>query len=689
MLEAEDIMPAPPTAQTRRGDLDGLRAVAVLLVVANHLTASPMGGFIGVDVFYVLSGFLISGILIREYQRTGSISFQHFYIRRVKRILPVATLVLLVTVAVAFLIWFPARANQTVLDALAALFFVSNWHFVRLGTDYLQATGPVSPLQHYWSLAVEEQFYVVWPIALLVVASLATRRGTKIMRPLLWFMAAATAFSFAWSLYSSSASPEFAYFDTISRVWELGLGAIAALLLPFARISQAIGRLLGYAGVLLIVVGALVITPEWSFPGPWAAVPVAGSLLILVGGAQGRGIVVLDNAVARYIGRISYSLYLWHFPVIVFLHSVDPTHSVVTGLVGVLLMLALSMLSYHFLEMPIINSSWLKSHTSARRSRQLVGAIAVGIFVLGMSAMQLRGPYTLVAAKGDSAPAAATQADIAAGWDSERELSSRVRASLASNAWPNIDLEDIDRSLATPGMNTQVGCRNDISSDDRLVCERGSSEAGAQTAVVVGDSVAVSWIPAIVQALPGWRILGFGYAACPAVLAPVGDGERGTDCADAQQQMVDFVTEENPDLVLTSSAQSSLENLTSGAKEASAVQEWQAGVEEFSREVQAGGAEVAVIGEPPAGVNPQECLTRVTGPLACTSVLSDATKVKADVEEEAAAKTGAQYVDVLDWFCAEGSCPMLIDDTVLRYDGAHLTNDASASFGRVLAEALQ
>ncbi|PPF34313.1 acyltransferase family protein [Pseudoclavibacter sp. AY1H1] len=683
-------MTAPPTAHTRRGDLNGLRAVAVLLVVANHLTVSPVGGFIGVDVFYVLSGFLISGILIREYQRTGSISFQHFYIRRVKRILPVATLVLLVTVAVAFLVWFPTRANQTVLDALAALFFVSNWHFVRLGTDYLQATGPVSPLQHYWSLAVEEQFYVVWPIALLMVASLATKRGRKIVRPLLWFMVAATALSFAWALYSSRAMPEFAYFDTISRVWELGLGAIAALLLPFAKISHGVGRLLAYAGVTLIVVGAFVITPEWPFPGPWAVVPVAGSLLILAGGAQGRGIVLLDNAVARYIGRISYSLYLWHFPVIVFLHSVDSANSVVMGIAAVFMMFGLSILSYHFIELPIINSSWLKSHTSARRSRQLIGAIAVGVFVLGMSAVQLRGPYSLVAAGGDSSTGASVaEATIAPGWDSAAALSARVDESLRTNTWPEIDLGSLDESLATPGMDTEVGCRNSVSSSEALVCERAASGGETRTAVVVVDSVAISWIPAVEQALPGWRVLGFGYAACPAVLAPVGSGERGEQCAAAQQRMLDFVAAEAPDLVLTSSAQSSLAGLSSGARADAALDEWQLGVEAFTTEAAASGAQVVVIGNPPAGLNPQECVTRATGPLACTSSLQESTLAKAQAEASAVDAAGGRYVDVIDWFCSHGSCPMLIDDTVLRYDGAHLTNDASASFGRVLAESLQ
>ena len=154
--------PAKHTPKPRfRPDIQGLRAVAVLAVVANHLFGFPAGGFIGVDVFFVISGFLITGQLFREHHKQGRISFADFYRRRVRRIFPISTVVIIVTVAASFVIYLTARAQTVAVDGIWALFFAGNWHFAFLGTDYWANTGSISPLQHYWSLAVEEQFYLV------------------------------------------------------------------------------------------------------------------------------------------------------------------------------------------------------------------------------------------------------------------------------------------------------------------------------------------------------------------------------------------------------------------------------------------------------------------------------------------------------------------------------------------------
>ena len=215
-----------------RDDIQGLRAIAVLTVIASHAGVPFLpGGFVGVDVFFVISGFLISQLLFREVEKSGRVSIPRFYARRARRILPAATLVTLATI-LASAIWLSAVDLLAVAkDALWAVFFAANIHFAAVGTDYFAQEDPPSPLQHYWSLSVEEQFYLVWPALLLLLVLLARRRGGGgLPRPLvLGVLVLITASSFAWSVVSTGNDPLAAYFSTLARAWELGLGALTAL----------------------------------------------------------------------------------------------------------------------------------------------------------------------------------------------------------------------------------------------------------------------------------------------------------------------------------------------------------------------------------------------------------------------------------------------------------------------------
>lgn len=668
----------------RRGDLDGLRAVAVLAVVVNHFFEWPLGGFIGVDVFYVLSGFLITGILVREFGRTGWISFQHFYIRRVKRILPAALLVLAATVAVAHLVWYPTQARQVLLDGVAGLLFASNWHFIRLRTDYLAADGPVSPVQHFWSLAVEEQFYIVWPLLILGVAVWALKRQRSRSRHLAAWMVAVAVLSFAWSLGTSFFLREFAYFDTVSRVWELAAGAILAVTIHRLRLSEIVARSLAWSGLILIVVGAFVVLPSWPFPGPWALVPVVGSLLIIAGGHQQRGIVVLTNPVSQYVGRISYSLYLWHFPVIVFANALFPGHAISTTLAAIIVAFGLSALSYRYVEVPVIRSAWLRGHVHARRRMQVIGALAVGALVIAVSAVQLVGPFAVVSSQ-RPIPSAVADIAIDPAWVSEQALAAATEAAADSTSWPAVDLASVDDGLAVPAMNTSTGCRNSFMSDaEPKRCEFDVTSPEG-TVLVIGDSVGVSWLPAVVAALPTWNVVGLGFADCPAIPVRVDSGTRADRCASAQETMMDEVRTLQPDLVITSNSQRHIEQLESGASGQEAELEWQDAVARFVGAARETGASVAILSNPPSAVDPAACLTRFAAPSACAKSVDATFERKSAAERAGAAATNATFVDVSGWLCdAERVCPMVIGTTVVRYDGAHLTAAASANLGGIL-----
>ncbi|WP_447644027.1 acyltransferase family protein [Nocardioides zeae] len=343
-----------------RNDVQGLRALAVVAVVAHHLAGRPAGGFVGVDVFFVLSGFLITGLLLREHERTGTVSFRSFYGRRARRLLPGALLVLAVTVAASGAVLGAARARETAVDAAWALVFAGNWHAAAEAVDYFRADGPVSPLQHFWSLAVEEQFYVVWPALLAVVLGVAVRRTSPggARRTLGAAVAVLAAASLAWALHTTATAPAAAYFSTAARAWELAAGALLAVGAgACTRLPDRLRPLLAWAGLACIVASVAWVAPTTAFPAPGALLPVLGTLAVLAAGThadpehQQRWLWPLTNPASRYVGDLSYALYLWHLPVIVLgVPLVGATAPALAGLA--LATLGLAAASYHLVEDP-------------------------------------------------------------------------------------------------------------------------------------------------------------------------------------------------------------------------------------------------------------------------------------------------------------------------------------------------
>ena len=262
-----------------RQDIQGLRALAVLLVVLDHAKIGPFhGGFIGVDVFFVISGFLITGLLVSEAERTGRVSLLGFYARRARRILPAATLVIVATVGVGIYFLSAVEANGAIEDALWATFFAANFKLARDGTDYFQNDTPPSPLQHYWSLAVEEQFYVVWPLLVLLLCLYAAWRarrsaGQRSLGPRVRDLGVSplvviVGISFAYSVSYSTTDPVAAYFSPFTRAWELGIGALVACLSTrLILLKPAVQALLSWGGLAAVVVAALVFDAHHRLPG--------------------------------------------------------------------------------------------------------------------------------------------------------------------------------------------------------------------------------------------------------------------------------------------------------------------------------------------------------------------------------------------------------------------------------------
>src|SRR3954447_1369415 len=383
-----------------RQDIQGLRALAVVLVILDHARIGPFhGGFIGVDVFFVISGFLITGLLVSEAERTGKVSLLGFYARRARRILPAATLVIVVTVGVGLYFLSAVEADGAIKDALWRTFFAANFKPAHDGTDYFQNDTPPSPLQHYWSLAVEEQFYVVWPLLVMLLCLYAAWRarrsaGQRSLRPRVRDLGVSPlvviiGFSFAYSVSYSTTDPVSAYFSPFTRAWELGIGALVACLSTrLLLLKPVVQALLSWGGLAAVVVAALVYDGSTLFPGYAAALPVVGAAALLAGGLRPAGWgpqPLLALRPMRAVGDWLYSLYLWHWPALIIAaeawsSSDNPSGQPGSGplwhrLVVVGLGVPLSALSYHFVENPVRRASLF--HGKRVRGALLYPAVVV------------------------------------------------------------------------------------------------------------------------------------------------------------------------------------------------------------------------------------------------------------------------------------------------------------------------
>ena len=347
-----------------RLDVQGLRAVAVGLVVLYHFNfLGCTGGYVGVDVFFVISGFVIAGVIFRETARTGRVSLFGFYARRARRILPASTVTVIVTLAVSIVLFGRLGTLSIAHDAIAAALFSANFHFSAQGTDYFAASLPPSPLLHFWSLAVEEQFYFVIPTFVLVVAMFRRR----VRHDVVVVVGVLVALSFLYSVIETSIDHKAAYYSIATRAWELGVGVLAAGVVHRCRhLRPRVAHVGAWIGFAMILLSAWTYSPLTAYPGAAAVLPVLGAALVILCGATTtrRSVgVLLTLPFFVWVGDLSYSLYLWHFPVKVL---ADRYWSAPQGMLSRIVLLgvviALSYASFRFVESP------MRSATRLRRS---------------------------------------------------------------------------------------------------------------------------------------------------------------------------------------------------------------------------------------------------------------------------------------------------------------------------------
>jgi peptidoglycan/LPS O-acetylase OafA/YrhL len=674
-------VPTPPRAGDGfRPDIQGLRGVAVLIVALDHAGVPGMGGgYVGVDVFFVISGFLITGWLLSRALESARVPFGDFYASRARRILPAAALTLVVTSVASVAYLNPVRALSAAHDALWAAVFAANIHFADVGADYFARDDPPSPVQHFWTLAVEEQFYLAWPVLLaaaLVVLRVRRRGSLASRRALAGLVALGIAASLTWSIHLTASNPTAAYFSTTARAWELGTGALIAIGLPWIlRVPAAVRAALTWVGFAGVLGATVAFGPGTPFPGSAALLPVIAAGLIVAGGAApgyGAGAaVILGRQPLRLIGDLSYAFYLWHAPpLVITAQYVGHPLSTLQNLMLLAVAFALSYLTYRAYENPLRHARRL------RRPR-----LALALWPVTVSAVALAAGLGMASAATPSAaaPSLEISSTVQAAGQPPPAHRTTLREALVQSVAPARLREPVPDALAPP-LGQLLRDRYDLGScvagttaTSSKVCELGDTKA-RRLLIVLGDSHAAMWMPAFVRFAVRyhWKLVPLIKAGCvPSVL---GSGKCAAWYGWARGQ----VRHLHPHALVLSQGWSGWgpEGVATVAREL--------------RDLPALTHRLAVIEDPPARDRAAlDCLLARGATLgSCAFRVTPAETVAyASVRREAQAAR-ARYVRTLRWFCARALCPTVVGTIITYRDTSHITDTYARLLARPLAAAL-
>lgn len=665
-----------------RADIQGLRAVAVVLVVLDHAGLTFLGGgYIGVDVFFVISGFLITGLLLRDFAAQGRIRFLNFYSRRARRILPAAALTLVATDIAAQLLLNYVRAEAAIKDSIWAAFFAANIRFERLRADYFASAAPPSPIQHFWSLAVEEQFYLVWPalLALLLAGAVLLARRRDRSEVSLWPVSAGLCVligaSLLWAITETRYAPPDAYFSAFTRAWELGCGAVLAInartVARAPKWARVTSSWLGLAGILFAAVWFSGTTP---FPGIAAILPVVSTVLVVAGGTGEVSRIgpsaLLGLRPFRFVGDVSYSFYLWHWPFLIIAggYSLEPlTTGVKLGLVGAAFLVAVGI--YYAYENPI------------RRARNLWGRRGRGALVLWPTSI---GAVALVGLLGLYSIDAGVNAHLLRGTPSPSpirptsdpsvpDVAGAVAAARANADIPSPLSPPIGSLLSDFGVNLPGNCLVlETATSNNDICHQGDVNS-ARTMVVFGDSHAAMWLPALIPVAKqeGWNLIPIIKFDCQATWWI--SSSVVPSCPPWYTWAVGKILSLHPGVVVIGA-------LDTGDAA------WEFNLRSTISTYKSIRARVILLGDVPSlPIVPTDCLLSpgatmrtCTFPARSTSVLSEAK----------AASFGADYIADLDWFCFEQECPLVVGNTITHWDGNHVSRTYALLLVKPLRKAL-
>ena len=616
------------TSTPKITQIQGLRALAALLVTLFH-AKWVSGGFIGVDIFYVISGFLITGLLIREIERTGTINFKEFYARRFKRLLPTSFFVLAITALFSWLL-IPATMRSSLgRDIIAAGLYVSNYLFAWWQADYQNLDATPSPVIHYWSLAVEEQFYLLWPLLILLFFVVATRLKKKIALTVL--VAAVTALSFVFSIYQTETSPIWAFYSLPTRAWELGLGALLVLLPPIKT-----KKLVGLIGFVFVIASAFIFNETTAFPGLNAVLPVLGTVMLIATINSWPPFLndVANSRLFQWLGEISYPLYLWHWPLLVLpsTYFARPL-AVYERIIAIFATIVLADLTHRFIEEPFRKRKILPTIVFKQSAAITLVSVLIGTTIIFTS-------------------------------------SDRINVSGINGA---VSLAQIKaRPLVYEG-----GCHANYAETKSDACEY--AELNSQkTMVLYGDSHAAQWFPALAEiaSRSGYKLVSLTKSACPSVDVVRSDqgAFKMSRCKKWREDSIQRIMKMKPDVLVMSSFQYFAQPRQFQDRD----KWWDDGQRKLLAQVKNASPNLIYLTDTPHPARDiPACLTN--------NSISECNKTE---RSKNLSISGFEVIDPNSWLCSR-TCPAVKDGVVAYRDASHISVDIAIALIPRLTQALR
>jgi len=661
-------------------EIQVLRAAAVMLVVIYHFWPGTFtGGYVGVDAFFVISGYLITSHLFREADRTGTVKLGAFYARRARRLLPASILVLLVVVVGTFVFLPTDLWASTAHEVTASGFYVQNLWLASKAVTYSASNDIASPVTHYWSLSAEEQFYLVWP-GLIIISCLLARKWLRghTTKTVGFTLVAVTVGSFVCSVWATEANAPAAYFITPTRAWEFGVGALVVLLMRTWVPALALARLMRWLGIAGLLAAAWFFSAATAFPGYAAALPVFATAAVIVAGDTGRtdpSDLVFRLGPVRWIGDVSYSMYLWHWPLLVFApYLLGHILNTPDLLVLVLICVVVAGLSKRFIE--DATRFWPRL---TRTPKAALVAAGVGMLVIALVAQ------TQVYVAGvQEARTAALLADVAGSpCFGAAAMVNRAKCPDALTARPLVAVTKADAPWAP-----QLGCQGVAGSDPAYwTCYWGKGKP-SRVVALVGDSHAEHWRGALqrIAKARNWKLIEIFSSGCPATEARSvifeGHPRDGEACRTWTTKATAELRACAPDDIITTAYAQKNVYAPAGS-----------GPDGFDRlwKQWLGFSRVTVLRDIPTSANtsdPQCLAINVGKPLICANLRSKAL-IDDDIMVAARAmRLRVNLVDLSNYFCDQRLCYAVIGGASVYFDYDHMTMQYSASLASALLRQL-
>jgi peptidoglycan/LPS O-acetylase OafA/YrhL len=630
-----------------RTDIQALRAIAVIAVIIAHSKIGLAGGFVGVDIFFVISGFLITLNILKEITKTGAVSLSNFYARRAIRILPASFFTIICTFLISLFLLSPVQLLSNLYDGFFSIFSLLNFRLALNSTNYFTNTEAVSPFQHFWSLCIEEQFYLIWPALILFSTKLFSKKYS-IQNSLNIIITLIIALSLTTSYFVTQTSPSWAYFGLHTRAWELAIGCLVAVNISiFERIGTLISKVLSLIGLGFLCLSFYFVNESTPFPGLWALLPTIGTAIIIISGANFHNSIIqkiFASSFLQFVGNISYSWYLVHWPIFVAMFYIyGKGLSIAEVSTGIIFSFAVAIFSYYFVENPFRTSSFFKNNIKKTFKFSLITISLITIlFSLTINAT----------IKSKIVPLNYQIDDI-------ETLDKKIKLAVTQNTIP----VDLQSKLSQIGEDKFPGCFSERATpiiEEEMVCSLGDTKASKIT-VMIGDSHAWQWTKAWsnIASLHNYKLITFTKSSCP-----MQDIQKNyTACVSWKELVFDRIAQLKPDIIIAG-------GMTYSESTSENYQEYINKIKQLSSRV------VVMQDTPYPTLNVPECLAKnLNSEQNCSFERKNAyfASVQRQQDKDVAIRSGLRVVDPFDWFCSDKICPPIIDNNFVYFDVNHIS----------------